>query len=102
MRRTSNDTAPNTPAPTAGQLPLDIGLTDVQRKCSKNIGVRGSPYGPTLRHSSIRFNTIIIRSNHPITTLRYSLCPWHLPNSFYLQIVPDRRAYLQVRAWPYG
>ena len=38
MRRTSNDTAPNTPAPTAGQPPLDIGLTDVQRKRSKNIG----------------------------------------------------------------
>ena len=38
MRHTSNDTAPNTPAPTAGQLLPDIGLTDVQRKCSKNIG----------------------------------------------------------------
>ena len=50
--------------------------------CIHTIIVRGSPYGPTLRHSSIRFNTIIIRSNHPITTLRYSLCPWHLPNSF--------------------
>ena len=64
--------------------------------------VRGSPYGPTLHHSSIRFNTIVIRSNHLITTLHYSLCPWHLPNSFYLQIVPDHRAYLRVRAWPYG
>ena len=38
----------------------------------------------------------VIRSNHPITTLRYRLCPWHLPNSFYFQIVPDRRAYLRV------
>ena len=38
MRRTSNNTAPNTPAPTAGQPLPDIGLTDVQRKCSKNIG----------------------------------------------------------------
>ena len=38
MRHTSNDTAPNTLAPTAGQPLPDIGLTDVQRKCSKNIG----------------------------------------------------------------
>ena len=38
MRRTSNVTAPSSPAPTAGQPLPDTGLTDVQRKCSKNIG----------------------------------------------------------------
>ena len=38
MRHTSNDTAPSSLALTAGQPLPDTGLTDVQRKPSKNIG----------------------------------------------------------------
>ena len=72
-----------------------VGVICDTRECgvcqNQGLGEKGVLLGdlPTV-HSSIRFNTIC----HPITTLRYRLCPWHLPNSFYFQIVPDRQAYL--------